>query len=357
MKLNPERVDLVRRRLGVSKIEFAAMIGVDRKTIQRFESGNSELSDAIVNSITRVSGYPKEFFCKGPIETPSPDSISFRSMRSLTARPRDAALAAAAIAFELDDWMQARFELPPHNLPQMDSRSPSAAAIALRARWGIGVKPISNMINVLEANGVRVFSLSEEARHLDAYSFWRNQRPYVFLNTCKTAEHSRFDAAHELGHLVLHQHGGPKHRSAEDEAHAFASEFLMPSADLDANMPKVRSLNDLIRAKKRWGVSAAALNYALNHRRNKTVSDWNYRNYCIELNRIGRENEPDPMPAESSQIWAKVFTALWREGITLSHVAADLAVPERELSNLLFNIAATPRPVQSGTRPPLRVVG
>ena len=33
---------------------------------------------------------------------------------------------------------------------------------------------------------------------MDAYSFWRRGVPYVFLNTMKSAERSRMDAAHEL---------------------------------------------------------------------------------------------------------------------------------------------------------------
>ena len=354
MKLNPERVELVRRRLGLSKIEFAARIRVDRKTIQRFEAGDHDLSRQAVDNLLKLSGYPEDFFYKGTPEYPNADGVSFRSLRSLTARPRDAALAAAAIAFELDDWVRERFDLPTHDLPQLDSRSPGDAAAALRSHWGIGVRPISNMVNVLESHGVRVFSLSEETRHLDAYSFWRNERPYVFLNTKKTAEHSRFDAAHELAHLVLHRHGGSKHRSAEDEAHAFASEFLMPSADLVAHLPVVRSLGDLVKAKRRWGVSVAALNYALH--RAGTITDWKYRGFYVELNRLGRDNEPAPMDREASQVWAKVLRALWRDGVSLSHIALELAVPEREVSNLLFDIAAPLRLQLDGNRPDLRLV-
>jgi Zn-dependent peptidase ImmA (M78 family) len=198
--------------------------------------------------------------------------------------------------------------------------------------------------------------LSEETRHLDAYSFWRDEKPYVFLNTCKTSEHSRFDAAHELGHLVLHRHGGPSHRSAEDEANAFASEFLIPSADLEANVRTVNSIADLIRAKKRWGVSAAALNYALNHRNRKIISDWNYRGFCIELSRNGRAVEPDPMPQETSQVWTKVLMSLWRDGMSISRIAGELSMPERELSNLLFNISATTNHNATGNRTPFELI-
>ena len=55
------------------------------------------------------------------------------------------------------------------------------------------------MLHVLEAKGVRVFSLAENTRNVDAFSSWREERPFVFLNMQKTAERSRFDAAHELG--------------------------------------------------------------------------------------------------------------------------------------------------------------
>src|SRR5205085_7960830 len=124
--------------------------------------------------------------------------------------------------------------------------------------------PISNMIKLLESKGVRVFSLAENTKNVDAFSCWRNDIPYVFLNTFKSAERSRLDAAHELGHLVLHKHGGPRQgRDAEAEANTFASSFLMPKADVRSRIPFVRTLDDIVSAKKRWGVSTGALAYWL----------------------------------------------------------------------------------------------
>lgn len=339
---NPERIELVRLRMGLTKIGFARALGVDRRTIQRFESGANELSPKCMSALVELSGYPLDFFSNEGLDYPDPSSVSFRSLRSLTATTRNAALAAGALAFELDDWINVRFELPPHSLPRLENYEPTQAALALRANWGIGERPIRNMINMLESHGVRVFSLSEETRHLDAYSFWRNETPYVFLNTEKTPEHSRFDCAHELGHLVLHRHGGPSHRSAEDEANAFASAFLMPVADLKAHIPVVNHFRDLLIAKKRWRVSVAALAYTLN--KTGVISDWHYRGYCIELNKYDRANEPAGIEPETSQVWQKILTHLWREGVTISHIANDLKIPEREISNLLFGIAGAPVP-------------
>jgi Zn-dependent peptidase ImmA (M78 family) len=351
--LNPDRVELVRLRLELTKTGFAKALGVDRKTIQRFEAGTHDLSPKCIDKLVEISNYPKEFFEKDEFQYPDAKAVSFRSLRSLTAMSRNAALAAGALAFELDDWIDERFELPKHALPQLNNHTPADAAQALRAYWGIGERPVANMINMLESHGIRVFSLSEETRHLDAYSFWRNDRPYVFLNTIKTPEHSRFDAAHELGHLIMHQHGGPSHRSAEDEANTFSSAFLIPPADLRAHLPVVRGLEDLLDGKKRWRVSTAALAYTLH--KQGVISDWHYRGYCIELNKYGRANEPYGIEPETSQVWQKILTDLWCQGKTISYIASDLKIPERELSNLLFGIAATPNATQR-QRPSLRIV-
>jgi Zn-dependent peptidase ImmA (M78 family) len=63
---------------------------------------------------------------------------------------------------------------------------------------------------------------------------------------------------------VLHKHGGPHQgRDAETEANNFASSFLMPQADVRSRLPFVSKLADLVVAKKRWGVSVAALAYRL----------------------------------------------------------------------------------------------
>jgi len=107
----------------------------------------------------------------------------------------------------------------------------------LRQYWLLGERPIKNVAHLLEAKGVRVYSLMERNVEVDAFSLWRNDTPFIFINTRKSAEHSRFDAAHDLGHLVLHRHGGPRGQNAEREAQAFAAAFLMPKSSVLAVAP------------------------------------------------------------------------------------------------------------------------
>ena len=50
-------------------------------------------------------------------------------------------------------------------------------------------------------------------------------------------DRSRFDAAHELGHLVLHSPEEAGSKDAETQAHQFAAAFLMPADDIADDLP------------------------------------------------------------------------------------------------------------------------
>lgn len=258
----------------------------------------------------------------------------------MTAAEREASLAAGQIGFLISDWVGERFNLPEAKLPDLHLFEPESAARMLRQEWGLGEKPISNMIQLLESKGVRVFSLAENTAHVNAYSLWRKDTPYVFLNTFKSAESSRFDAAHELAHLVLHQDGGVKGRTAEEQANGFAAAFLMPEADVRSALAQVLSLRQLINGKKRWRVSLAALNYRVH--KIGIVSDWRNRDFCIAIATGGyNKNEPEPIDREKSVVWEKVVKTLWAEKITHLDIAEQLALPISEVSDLLFGVLDT----------------
>jgi Zn-dependent peptidase ImmA (M78 family) len=216
-------------------------------------------------------------------------------------------------------------------------RDPEAAANALRQLWGLGQQPIKNLLHLLESKGVRVFSLSIDAKEVDAFSMWKDGVPFIFLNTGKTAEHGRFDAAHELGHLVLHRHAAPNGREAEQEADTFASAFLMPRGAVLAHALRFPTLSQLITLKRTWTVSVAALTYRLHAV--GALSDWHYRTLCIEISQRGfRKKEPDEAPREISQALAKIFAALREDGFTKSEIAHQLAVYPAEIDQLAFGL-------------------
>jgi Zn-dependent peptidase ImmA (M78 family) len=291
--------------------------------------------------IARVLTFPQAFFFGDDIEEPAIDTASFRSLSKMTARQRDTALGSGAVAMLLNEWVEARFDLPAPDLPDLGrDANPEAAAAAVRRTWELGEAPVKNMVHLLESKGVRVYSLAIDAVEVDAFSMWRRDRPFIFLNTLKSAEHGRFDAAHELGHLILHRHAAPNGQEAEQDANAFASALLMPPASVRANAPRFATIENLMRLKKTWGVSLAAMTYRLH--KLDLLSEWHYRKLYIEMSSRGfRKQEPDGGPREISQVLQKVFAALRAESVSKEEIAEALRVHPKDIDELVFGLAFT----------------
>lgn len=338
--LNPSRLTLARKRKGLTKLAFASKIGVDRKTLHAYESGSTVPSEATISNILAVLEFPKDFLCGEDIEEPTVYSGSFRSMSKMTAPQRDMALSQAAFGLHLSTWINKKFELPKPQIPDLGREpDPEAASEYVRRKWGLGTMSVRNMVHLLEANGVRVFSLAVDAREVDAFSLWTGGVPFIFLNSNKSSEHSRFDAAHELGHLVLHKHGSPQGIEAEKQANSFASAFLMPRGSVIASAPAFPTYMTLVTLKRKWIVSVGALAYRL-HALN-LMTDWQYRGVAIEIAKRGRSFEPNQAQRETSAVLPKIFGVLFEEGITRSQIARELSLPISELEQLLFGLAMT----------------
>lgn len=334
---HPSRLVLARVRRGVTRTGLAEQTNIPVRTLKAYEAGDISPSEDVLDRLATELKFPAGFFMRGTLDVPQPDAVSFRSMAGMTASQRDSAIGAAALAVELSDWIAARFAVPEPDVPSLRGHSPEIAADALRATWGLGERPIKNIIHLLEAHGVRVFSLAERNHEVDAFSLWRGACPFVFLNTMKSAEHSRFDAAHELGHLTLHRHGGPRGKGAEREADVFAASFLMPRGSVVACKPRTPTLEAMVALKRTWNVSVAAMNRRLHDV--GVTTDWQYRSVCIDIATSGyRREEPNEAPRETSQVLQKVFHALRAEGVTRDDVARELCITADELEDLVFGL-------------------
>jgi Zn-dependent peptidase ImmA (M78 family)/DNA-binding XRE family transcriptional regulator len=359
---NPSRLTLVRRRRGVSMTQLAKRIGVEMRSVSAYEKSEFEPERENLEKIAKELRFPIDFFFGEDLPEPTVGAASFRALRRMTAALRYQALGAGAIAFLLNLWLEERFELPQANVPDLsEAGGPEAAANALRQLWGMGELPIKNTVHLLEHKGIRVYSLAIDTLDVDAFSMWHQGTPFIFLNTNKSSEHSRFDAAHELGHLVLHRHGAPQGQYAEREANAFASAFLMPRGSVFSQAPQFAMVDHLIQLKKYWTVSVAALAYRLHYL--GILTEWHYRSLYIEMSRRGyRTNEPETAPREVSQLLAKVFSALRAEGVGKDDIAKDLNVPSDEIDELVFGLALTAvkggdlTPIARKQKPALRLV-
>src|SRR5690606_20221869 len=117
--------------------------------------------------------------------------------------------------------------------------------------WDMGNDPIDDLTYTAEVNGVVIQRALLLATAIDGVSKWAQglERPLVLLNSSKCNKvRSRFDLAHELGHLLAHRQlddafaieVGPK--VLETEAHQIASAILLPRATWLPEVYKARTL-------------------------------------------------------------------------------------------------------------------
>jgi Zn-dependent peptidase ImmA (M78 family)/DNA-binding XRE family transcriptional regulator len=357
----PSRLELARKRRGLTKKALSDKAGISVRSITDYEAGTKTPGSLTRARLADALEFPQGFFGRPKIDAPPLAGSSFRALTRMTATKRDQALSAGALALEFSRWIDARFHLPVPAVPRYRGVAADMAAEATRNEWGLGERPIHNMIDLLEAHGVRVFSLAEETRDIDAFSYWVEGVPYVFLNTMKSAEHSRMDAAHELGHLVLHsQHETPRGREEEQDANLFGAAFLMPRSSVIAEAPRGGRINDLLHAKRRWNVSLASLAYRMHQL--GLLTEWQYRSVFIEISSRGYQTEePNGIAGETSQVLGKVFKALREEGLTQMDIAHALELPVAEFRKMVFGLVMTgidgkgmkPEPTK---RPTLQVV-
>ncbi len=215
-------------------------------SIAQYEKG-SRPTQATLAQICLTLGMPRDFFGAGATPELLPaSSAHFRSLRSTTSKAREQVLAYGELSLQLVDLIADYIDFPPVDLPDLDlpeqltAEAIEDAASQLRAHWGLEPGPVPSIVQLLEAHGVIVLRLPGRTDpRVDALSTWAGKRPLVFLSRSKEDKaRSRFDGAHELGHLLLHPDTEPGSKLVESEANAFASELLMPREQILEQLPR-----------------------------------------------------------------------------------------------------------------------
>jgi Zn-dependent peptidase ImmA (M78 family)/lambda repressor-like predicted transcriptional regulator len=339
--LNPSRLTVARRRRGWTLTKVSELTGLSTKSLSTYENGHQAPAPQTIGLLAHALGVTERFLVGDDLDEVPVEAVSFRALSKMTARTRDRGLASGRVALLINDWIEERFAIPAPDLPTLAGRNPEMAAQEVRARWGLGEQPVRNVVHLLEAHGVRVYSLSSTNADLDAFCLYWHRQPFVFLSTEKSAERSRFDAAHELGHLVMHGEDQMPHGpAAEQEANRFAAALLMPRAGVLTQGLRNATVDRILHAKRRWNVAAMAMA----HRANELglMTEWCYRTVCVNLSRMGyRRSEPGGIPRESSQLLTKVLQQLRTTGQGIPDIAFDLGLRPGEVQAHMFGLTPT----------------
>lgn len=354
-----ERLREAREARGLNGVALAELLGVTRQTISQYEHERISPGPAVMEAITRVLRMPAEFFsfdARWIEQRP-------RFMRSMATTAAGARLRAAR-RFEwlvaIGRHVERLVKLPEVNLPSLDV--PSAVseisdefieqcATALRRHWNLGDGPISNVTWLVENNGVAIGQSRLWADKLDALSDWDDEydgRPYFVLGLDKrSAVRSRFDAAHELGHLLLHRHvdrtqifkNQALFRDLENQAHRFAGAFLLPAGSFESDF-YIPTLDALLALKPKWKTSIAMM--ATRAGQLGLLSDEQVRFFYINIGRRKwREREPldDTMPPEQPRLLKRAIELIVENNVrSRDQILAELpfaAADIEEMANLV----------------------
>ena len=82
-------------------------------------------------------------------------------------------------------------------------------ALKLREYWGLGEERIDDIIYVMESNGIIMSSMYTDSENIDAFNqpqIINGEVRYIVVlgNDNNSATRRQFSAAHELGHIILH---------------------------------------------------------------------------------------------------------------------------------------------------------
>ena len=348
-----ERLKEAREARGLTGVALADLVGVKRASISLYELGKASPQFEVMLNLARVLNVPRAFFIR-PLTQPDTDILFYRSMSAATKSDRIKARRKYTWLKQMTSYLRGYVRFPQINIPQLDvppeiiaidTNVITLAASQARKFWGLGDGPISDVTLLLENNGVIASKVTLNTMHMDGFSSWdeSSRTPYVILGDDKgSAVRSRFDAAHELGHLILHRTLLPQsisnpinNKVIEFQANEFASAFLLPEETFAEDLYFV-SLDSLKALKSKWLVSISAMlrrAAALDMTTEKQT-----KGLWVNLTRRGwKTKEPldDQLVPEYPRLLRRAFELIKNKGVQEpEQIISDLCLSSSDISEL-----------------------
>lgn len=335
-KANPRMLAVARESRGHTQSELARLLSLSQAYISKIESNLLEPSPAVLGKMAEVLDYPEAFFLlNDPIYGPGITEFWHRKRQAATARQMRRIYAEINKRIIHVGRLLQAVELPEafYRFDVEEFDGPAEVARAVRSAWQLPPGPVGNLVQAVESAGGLVIRCDFGTRLVDAVSRWiPGLPPMFFLNHGLPGDRERLTLAHEIGHIVMHR---APHPEMEEEAFAFASEFLMPEADIapylaQATIPRLAPLKPL------WKVSIAAL--ITRAARLELIPERHARYLWMQMGRAGyREREPAELDfaKEDPRLLRELFEIHRNElHYSLDDLAGLLAIHPREIARI-----------------------
>lgn len=304
--VNYELIILARESIGITQAEFSEILQVEQSTISKIENGLIPPSEETIKKISSLLEFPESFF----YQDWKPVRVEGHYRKKITAPIK--ILKECKAKMTLVEWHLSKLvdavELPTVNFPSWDvavDGSPTLCAQYVRQYWKLPKGKIENLTNTLEDNGAVIVELDMDG--IEGFStFSKDNVPLIFINKNKPGDRDLLTKAHEAGHYIMHF--GKKiseDRDIDKEAMEFASEFLVPIADVEDQLLQL-SLGKLADLKRYWKISMAAFIYKAKSHNIITKNQYDY----IWKQMVGagyKITEPVVTPREKATMFQEIL--------------------------------------------------
>lgn len=325
MYINGERLRKARVYRNLSISELAEKIGVTRQAISQYEKNQITPKSEILFQLISALKFPLAFFTESKdANVGNIENTFFRALLSAKSSELETQRVKTEFVFDIYKFLSSYLSFPELDLPVKDyeDETPEDIADHLRAYWNLGSSPIPNMVSLLEKKGIIVSSLKTSTQSIDAFTQIHVENGIkhfciVFGSDKQSMVRRNFDAAHELGHILMHKDypdvtelDKEEFKAMENEANQFAAAFLLPRDAFYSDLIEPTKLEAYTDLKKKWKVSIAAM--MMRARQVGRITPAQYQNLMKLISfKKWRKNEP------FDDIWQVSSPQLFKQSISI----------------------------------------
>ena len=340
---NGNRLKSARLLAGLSlrQLEEKLLNRVSYNAINKYEIGQMQPETGTIIRLAEVLSIPVAYLFEtteielGQIDFRKKNNLTKNEIEQIKIKTRD----------KVERYLQAenllgiskKFNNPISRKQIKEVGRAEEMAEIVRSEWGLGINPISNVIEMLEEHGVKVIEV-EASDKFDGLSTYVDEIPVAVINENFPVERKRFTALHELGHLLMNLKFDSD-KEGEKACHRFAGALLFPESEVRKILGDKRkniALGELVAIKEEYGISAqAAMRRAFDL---EIISASSYKFFCMKMGGNKKEEGLGSFKGEekSYRLIQLVFR-LFAEGVLDENKAALLSGMSLMKFRALFN--------------------
>ncbi len=321
-KINGDHIKSARLFRGLSLSDLSNKTGITKQALSLYENETIRPEISKLVAIAQALDFPIEYFMSLDNFQVKTESTYFRSLLSTPKIARTAQSVRVEFIAKIYEILIDYVDFPDRNFPDIafsgrnafsecadEEETSEIESIATQCRkfWGLGFGPIVNLQKTVESNGIIITSLFTDKDEIDAFSqrtiINGNSVYIIVLNSTKNNVRTRFDIAHELGHIFLHpwsenieELSRQEFKERESQANKFAGAFLLPRESFGNDVSHYPTkLEYYLHLKEKWNVSIQAMIYRTHQL--KIISTTQYQYLMRQISKRGwRSCEPYDRP-------------------------------------------------------------